>query len=102
KHRPGARERRGHGTREVSPGCTATLTSAQLAFAARIRVAAMRDKSYRASPIGQEVGRYLRALRWSTRSDNTIENYELVLARLAVDFAHLTLDELTTEHVREF
>jgi len=62
----------------------------------------MRDKSYRASPIGGEVGRYLRALRWSNRSDNTIENYELVLARLAVDFAHLTLDELTTEHVREF
>jgi site-specific recombinase XerD len=63
----------------------------------------MRDKSYRVSPVGGEVGRYLRALRWSDKAQNTLDTYEIVLARLAVDFAHYEgLDEFDTETLRDF
>jgi integrase len=46
---------------------------------------AVRDKSYRRYPIGQDVGHYLRALRVARRSPNTIESYETVLRLLALD-----------------
>jgi site-specific recombinase XerC len=49
--------------------------------------AALRDKSYRRFPVGEEVGRYLRHLRWSDAAENTRDTYEIALARLAVDFA---------------
>lgn len=47
--------------------------------------ARVKDKSYRKSPIGQEVGRYLRAFRWSGNEDASADSYESVLARFAVD-----------------
>jgi integrase/recombinase XerC len=79
------------------------LTPESLALAAQIRRAAMKDKRYRSTPIGEEVGRYMRAMRWSDRSENTLQTYELPLARLSLDFAHCQqLDELTTEDVRAF
>ena len=63
----------------------------------------MKDKSYRATPIGGEVGRFLRSLRWSDASQNTLDSYETTLARLSYDFAHLpALEELTTEDLRDF
>ena len=63
----------------------------------------MKDKSYRVSVVGGEVGRYMRALRWSDKAQNTLDTYEIVLARLAIDFAHYeNLDEFTTETLREF
>jgi integrase/recombinase XerD len=68
---------------------------------------AMKDKSYQRSPIGREVMRYLRALRWQESSPNTLEAYELVLARFALWFAdYRELAEFCTpvgtDYIQEF
>ena len=82
------------------------LTPEALAFAAHVRQAQrilVKDKAYRSTPVGGEVGRFLRSLRWSDKSQNTLDTYEIVLARLAYDHAHFqTLDEFTTEVLRDF
>jgi site-specific recombinase XerD len=81
------------------------LTLEALAFASQVRAAQraqVKDKSYRATPIGGEVGRFLRALRWSDASQNTLDSYETTLSRLAYDFAHRELSELETEDLRGF
>jgi site-specific recombinase XerC len=81
------------------------LTPEALAYAARVRDAereAVKNKSYRATPVGGEAGRFLRSLRWADKSQNTLDTYEIVLARLAVDTAHLELADLTTELIRDF
>ncbi len=63
----------------------------------------MKDKSYRVSFVGGEVGRYLRALKWADSPKNTLDSYETTLSRLAVDFAHYTsLDEFEIDAVRDF
>jgi site-specific recombinase XerD len=63
----------------------------------------MKDKGYRVSPVGGEVGRFLRSLRWADKTQNTLDTYELVLSRLALDFAHYEhLGEFTTESLRDF
>jgi hypothetical protein len=86
------------------PDAVPILLSAEaLAYAAQIREAAMTDKSYRATPVGGEVGRFLRSMRWSDASENTLLSYETTLSRLALDCAHLeSLEELTTERLRDF
>ena len=62
----------------------------------------MKDKSYRATLIGGEVGRFLRSLRWSDAAENTFLSYETRLSRLALDFAHVqSLAELTTDRLRD-
>jgi site-specific recombinase XerD len=86
---------------------TETLLSTEaLAFAARVREAEralVKNKAYRSTPVGGEVGRYLRSMRWSDKAENSIEVYEQVLARLAYDHAHLaSVGEITTEMVRDF
>lgn len=81
------------------------LSVEALAFVALVREAQrerVKDKSYRATPIGGEVGRFLRALRWQDASENTLLSYETTLSRLAYDFAHRELHEVTTEHLRDF
>lgn len=86
-------------------GSDALLTPEALAFAARVREAQreeVKDKSYRTTPIGGEVGRWLRALRWSDASENTLLSYETTLSRLALDFAHRELHELTLDDLRTF
>jgi integrase/recombinase XerC len=66
----------------------------------------VKDKSYRRYPIGGEVGKFLRTLRWAEASHNTINTYEIVLRRLALDHLDLELRDLepplVTERVREF
>jgi integrase/recombinase XerD len=62
----------------------------------------MKDKSYRATPIGGEVGRFLRDKRWKDSSDNTLLSYETTLSRLSLDFAHRELGEITLEDLLEF
>jgi hypothetical protein len=52
----------------------------------------MKDKSYRRYPLGEDVGRFLRALRVERRSLNTRESYETVLRRLVLD--HRDFDAL--------
>lgn len=86
-------------------GTDALLSADALAFAARVREAQreeVKDKSYRATPIGGEVGRWLRSLRWSDASENTLLSYETTLSRLAVDYAHRELHELTLDDLRDF
>lgn len=65
-------------------------TRLTLAHAAAILDQAVRDKSYRATPIGQLVGRYI---RWARNerglSAATIKAYEGQLARMCVTLAHM-------------
>jgi integrase/recombinase XerC len=49
---------------------------------------AVKDKSYQRSPVGHEIRRYLRSLRWSGAPETTRDSYESVLARLALRFDH--------------
>lgn len=62
----------------------------------------MKDKSYRATPIGGEVGRFLRQLRWAEKSENTLLSYETTLARLSYDYAHKGLADLTLDDLLDF
>ncbi len=63
----------------------------------------MKDKGYRVSFVGGEVGRFMRAFRWQDRTQNSLDTYEIVLSRLAVDFGHYTaLEQFTTDNLRAF
>lgn len=69
--------------------------------------AAVKDKSYRLSPVGGEVGRFLRAKRWEGMARTSLDAYETVLARLAWrhdDFAALDAfaSPIGTEYLRTF
>jgi len=103
---PALRKQPGPGNGGISSDAADTLlTSEALAFAALVQQAQrdlVKDKAYRATPIGGEVGRFLRSLRWSDASPNTLDSYETTLARLAYDFAHRELPELTTDDLRGF
>lgn len=78
----------------------------QLAEAARIQREALKDKSYRFTPVGQEVGRYYRWKKneWGAQP-TTLRDYESVLAKTATFFADLELSDLNppvgTERLRE-
>lgn len=68
---------------------------------------ALRDGEWQRSPVGRDVGRYLRALRWSSSSANTHLAYEHVLALLALRHADWpSLADFCapggTEYLREF
>lgn len=81
------------------------LTPETLAFVARVREAQrelVKDKSYRATPIGGEVGRFLRKLRWDNAAENTLLSYESTLSKLAYDYAHKEPADLTLEDLRDF
>jgi integrase len=68
---------------------------------------AVKDRSYRATPLGLEVARYYRWKRneWGA-TDTTLRDYEAILARLALYFADLELSDFEppvgTERLREF
>lgn len=70
--------------------------------------ARVKDKSYRRSPVGQHVGRFLRAYRWEAKSAATLDSYETTLARLSNDhddYANGLADFCTpvgTEYLRDF
>lgn len=69
--------------------------------------AAVKDKSYRRTPIGLEAARYIRSLRWGEARPNTVDSYEATYARLALDhddFAGLAdfCTPVGTEYLREF
>jgi site-specific recombinase XerC len=77
-----------------------------LAESARMMRDALRDRSYRATPLGFDVARYIRWKRteWGA-SPETIRDYEATLARLALFFADLDLVDFAppagTERLRE-
>jgi site-specific recombinase XerD len=64
--------------------------------------AAVKDKSYRATPLGLLVGRYLRWFRneWGATA-TTIRDYEAVLARMALTLADKDPLEVTVEDLRD-
>ena len=82
----------------------ATLT---LAEAARMMREALRDRSYRSTPLGLEVARYYRWKKneWGATA-GTLRDYEAILAKLALDHADLELADFCppvgTERLREF
>jgi len=77
-------------------------TRLSLAEAAETLRAAMRDHSYRATPLGALVGRYVRWLRneWGA-TPSTVRDYEGVLARMALTLADRDPLEVTIEDLRE-
>ncbi len=83
----------------AAPGLT-------LASAARMIRDAVKDRSYRATPLGLEVARYYRWKKneWGATPD-TLRDYEAILARTALFFADLELRDLEppigTERLRE-
>jgi integrase len=56
----------------------------------------VKDKTYQETPIGKQVKRWLQALQYEDAPQTTRDSYEIIGARLAVEFAHLDgLHELT-------
>lgn len=82
------------------------MSALTLAEATRIVRESVRDKSYRETPLGLEVGRYLRWKRneWGA-TPVTITDYESILSKLAVFHADLELSDMNppvgTERLRE-
>lgn len=74
------------------------LTPADLAVYLRESV---KDKSYRETPLGTLVGRYVRWFRneWGATPD-TIRDYEAVLARMSLTLADKEPEEVTIEDLR--
>ena len=78
-----------------------------LASAARMMREALRDRSYRTTPLGLEVARYYRWKKneWGALAD-TLRDYEAILAKMALDHADLALSDFEppvgTERLREF
>jgi integrase len=62
-----------------------------LEAAASIMSEAMRDKSYQATKLGEEVARYLRWMQTADYADRTYYEYESVLYRFVLDHADLAL-----------
>lgn len=88
----------GDGSRR-SNGRRASLT---LGEAARIIREAVKDKSYRKTPLGQLVGRYLRWFRNEYgATESTIRDYEAILARMSLLLADREPLEVSTEDLRE-
>lgn len=74
---------------------TATAPALTLREAARMMREALKDRSYRATPLGLEVARYIRWKRneWGA-TESTIRDYEAHLRNLALFFADLELKDL--------
>src|SRR5882672_7445392 len=84
------------------PSVHGASTRLTLGEAARIIREAVKDKSYRKTPLGQLVGRYLRWFRNEYgATDSTIRDYEAVLARMSLPLADRDPLEVSTEDLRE-
>src|SRR5579884_4167761 len=102
---PAAADRRGHdklvpidGARRSSPGA-ASLT---LGEAARIIREAVKDKSYRKTPLGQFVGRYLCWFRNEYgATESTLRDYEAVLARMSITLADKEPIDVSVDDLRD-
>lgn len=88
RKRPGTADTARARQQEVSPDATATLQALQVA--ARVQREAVKNKAYRAFPLGQEAGAYLRQNRGRLLT-NTYKTYESCLDKLARYFADLEL-----------
>lgn len=72
-----------------------------VADAARILEQALKDHSYRGTPVGQLVGRYLRWFRneWGA-TPATLRDYEAILERMSLNLAHKQPFEVDIEDLR--
>ena len=97
---PAPRERPGPGNGGMSSDARSTLLA--LVEAARVLREAVRDKSYRATQLGQLVGRYVRWCRNERGlvDGTTIRDYEYTLARMALTLADLEPEEVTIDDLR--
>ena len=91
--RPGAPESPGRDIGEVSPRCATTVIP--LADAARRVREAMRDKSYRGTPLGEHVGAFMRYTLNQDWEQRSRAEYESTLYRFALYFADLDLPDFT-------
>jgi len=84
------------GQSEVRP------TALSLSEAAATLRTAMRDRSYRATPVGELVGRYVRWLRneWGA-TPSTVRDYEAVLARMSLTLADREPLTVTVDDLRD-
>jgi len=81
--------------------------SLTLGEAARIMREAVKDKSYRSTPVGLEVAHFIRWFRNEFGATaETLRDYEAVLAKLAIDHADIELADFEppegTTRLREF
>jgi hypothetical protein len=68
------------------------MSALTLPKAASIMRSAVKDKTYRGTPLGLEVGHYLRHLKNEFgATESTLRDYEAILAKLALDHADLEL-----------
>jgi len=100
-------ERRANGPAPGTGGGSshARPTLLTLAEAARLLREAVKDKSYRALPLGAEAGHYLRAKR-KRLTKESYRDYEASLDKLARYFADLQIEDfeppIGTERIEEF
>lgn len=73
-----------------------------LAEAGRIMLQAVKDQSYRQTPLGTMVGRYIRWLRneWGA-TPATVRDYEAILARMSITLAHKEPHEVMIDDLRD-
>ena len=77
-------------------------TCLTLGEAARIIREAVKDKSYRATPLGQLVGRYLRWFRNEYgATPSTLRDYEAVLARMSITLADREPIDVSVDDLRD-
>jgi hypothetical protein len=73
-----------------------------LGEAARIIREAVKDKSYRSTPLGQLVGRYLRWFRNEFgATPTTLRDYEAVLARMSLTLADKDPIDVSVDDLRD-
>src|SRR5438046_3957494 len=73
-----------------------------LGEAARIIREAVKDKSYRSTPLGQLVGRYLRWFRNEYgATESTLRDYEAVLARMSLTLADKDPIDVSVDDLRD-
>ena len=89
------------------PASVMAPTRLTLGDAARIMREAVKDKSYRSTPVGLEVAHFIRWFRNEYgATTETLRDYEAILAKLAIDHADLELRDFEppdgTTRLREF
>jgi integrase len=92
---------------DTSPRANCGQRCLTLGEAARIMREAVKDKSYRSTPVGLEVAHFIRWFRneYGATSE-TLRDYEAILAKLAIDHADLELADFEppdgTTRLRDF
>ena len=90
------------GPRSVARAPRVAAPRLTLGEAARIIREAVKDKSYRSTPLGQLVRRYLRWFRNEFgATDSTLRDYEAVLARMSLTLADKEPIDVSVDDLRD-